>query len=107
MGVFQCSVFRFRGRRRTLFLKTENLKLKTSLRHWLLAVRARRWQFSRMKSTAPQPPAPASPQKPLRYDPKPKGSWKKIVGSMKDCDLSGEAFRLGAKWRERMNREGK
>lgn len=43
----------------------------------------------------------------LRYEPKPKGSWKKIVGSMKDCDLFPEAMRLGAEWRERMNREGR
>ena len=43
----------------------------------------------------------------LRYEPKPKGSWKKIVGMMKDCELSPEAFRLGAEWRERMNREGR
>ena len=51
-------------------------------------------------------PAPA-PQPKLRYEPKPKGSWKKIVGSMKDCDLFPEAMRLGAEWRERMNREGR
>ncbi|WP_395746888.1 hypothetical protein [Prosthecobacter sp.] len=43
----------------------------------------------------------------LRYEPKPKGSWKKLVGAMKDCDLSEEAFRLGAEWREQMNREGR
>lgn len=43
----------------------------------------------------------------LRYVPKPKGSWKKIVGSMKDCDLFPEAMRLGAEWRARMNREGR
>ncbi len=42
-----------------------------------------------------------------RYKPKPKGSWRKIVGRAKDDDLSLEAFRLGAEWRERMNREGK
>ena len=46
-------------------------------------------------------------QKPLRYEPKPKGSWKALVGIMKDCDLAPEAFRLGAEWREQMNREGK
>lgn len=43
----------------------------------------------------------------LRYTPKPKGSWKKLIGSMKDCDLHREAMRLGAEWREQMNREGK
>lgn len=43
----------------------------------------------------------------LRYDPKPKGSWMKLVGRAKNDDLSLEAFRLGAEWRERMNREGK
>ncbi len=43
----------------------------------------------------------------LRYETKPKGSWKKLVGIMKDCDLSEEAFRLGAEWREQMNREGR
>lgn len=44
---------------------------------------------------------------PRRYVPKPKGSWRKLVGTMKDCDLAPEAFRLGAEWRERMNREGR
>ncbi len=47
------------------------------------------------------------PQPRLRYEPKPKGSWKKLVGSAKDCELSEEAFRLGAEWREQMNREGR
>jgi hypothetical protein len=42
----------------------------------------------------------------LRYEPKPKGSWKKIIGVLKDCEESKEAFRLGAEWRARMNREG-
>ena len=52
--------------------------------------------------------APATTTQPrLRYEPKPKGSWKKLVGIMKDCDLSEEAFRLGAEWREQMNREGR
>ena len=46
-------------------------------------------------ATAPESPAPSR----LRYEAKPKGSWKKIVGSMKDCDLAPEAFRLGAEWR--------
>ena len=43
----------------------------------------------------------------LRYEPKPKGSWMKLYGSMKDCDLYPDALRLGAEWRERMNREGR
>jgi hypothetical protein len=43
----------------------------------------------------------------LRYEPKPQGSWKKLIGRAKDDDLSLEAFRLGAEWREQMNREGK
>jgi hypothetical protein len=51
--------------------------------------------------------AEAKAQPKLRYVPKPKGSWKKLVGSMKDCDLSKEAFRLGAEWRAKMNREGR
>jgi hypothetical protein len=51
--------------------------------------------------------APATTQSSLRYEPKPKGSWKKLVGIMKGCDLSEEAFRLGAEWREQMNREGR
>ena len=52
--------------------------------------------------------APATTTQPLlRYEPKPKGSWKNLVGIMKDSDLSEEAFRLGAEWREQMNREGR
>jgi hypothetical protein len=43
----------------------------------------------------------------LRYLPKPKGSWKKLIGRAKNDDLTAEAFRLGAEWRERMNREGR
>ncbi|WP_395739368.1 hypothetical protein [Prosthecobacter sp.] len=43
----------------------------------------------------------------LRYEQKPKGSWKGLVGTMKGCDLSEEAFRLGAEWREQMNRDGR
>ena len=59
------------------------------------------------RATVPDPATenPAPPR--LRYEARPKGSWKKIVGSMKDCDLAPEAFRLGAEWRERMNREGR
>ena len=58
--------------------------------------------------TAPPPAAepPATDQPRLRYVPKPKGSWKRLVGSMEHCDLFPEAMRLGAEWRERMNREG-
>lgn len=62
-----------------------------------------------MDSTAEiESPVQTEPPNPprLRYVPKPKGSWMKIVGSMKNCDLSHEAFRLGAEWREQMNREG-
>jgi len=39
----------------------------------------------------------------LRYEPKPKGSWKKLIGRAKDDDLSLEAFKLGAQWHEQMN----
>lgn len=60
-----------------------------------------------MTSTGAAGQAVQKTKRPLRYDPKPKGSWKEIVGTMKDCDLSPEAFRLGAEWREQMNREGK
>ena len=55
--------------------------------------------------TLAPPTSPALPLK-LRYKPKPKGSWKKLFGHMKDCDLYPDALRLGAEWRERMNREG-
>jgi len=58
-------------------------------------------------TSASQANQAAQETKPLRYAPKPKGSWRKIVGSMKDCELSREAFRLGAEWREQMNREGR
>lgn len=57
------------------------------------------------KNTAEASSSASAPK--LRYEPKPKGSWKKIVGMLKDCDLSEEAFRLGAEWRARMNREGR
>ena len=64
-----------------------------------------------MKTDIPTPvpavEATPSTQPKLRYVPKPKGSWKKIVGSMQDCDLFPEAMRLGAEWREQMNREGR
>lgn len=43
----------------------------------------------------------------LRYTPKPKGSWKKLIGRAKNDELSLEAYRLGAEWRARMNREGR
>ena len=49
---------------------------------------------------------PVSGQK-LRYTPKPKGSWKKLIGRAKNDDLSLEAYRLGAEWRARMNRVGR
>jgi len=57
--------------------------------------------------TTSQQPSQEPPTPRLRYVPKPKGSWKKIVGSMKGCEHSEEAFRLGAEWREQMNREGR
>ena len=60
-----------------------------------------------LNAAAPQADLGEPTQKPLRYKPKPKGSWMKLYGSMKDCDLFPEAMRLGAEWRERMNREGK
>lgn len=43
------------------------------------------------------------------HEPKPvaKPDWRKAVGMLKDCKESREAFRLGAEWRERMNREGR
>jgi hypothetical protein len=56
-----------------------------------------------IESTA-QPTPPASPR--LRYVPKPKGSWMKLVGRAKNDDLSLSAFKLGEEWREQMNREG-
>jgi hypothetical protein len=51
-------------------------------------------------------PVPALKQADPRYTPKPKGSWKKLVGRAKDDELSRDAFRLGEEWRVRMNREG-
>jgi hypothetical protein len=49
-----------------------------------------------------EPPNPPR----LRYVPKPKGSWMKLVGRAKNDDLSLSAFKLGEEWREQMNREG-
>lgn len=60
-----------------------------------------------MKPPAQPPASKETTAPPLRYVPKPKGSWRKLVGSMKHCDLASEAFRLGAEWREKMNREGR
>ena len=57
--------------------------------------------------TEKTPPNEATPSPSLRYTPKPKGSWKNLIGRMKDCDLRDEAFRLGAEWRAQMNREGR
>ncbi|HBJ84805.1 MAG TPA: hypothetical protein DDZ88_13225 [Verrucomicrobiales bacterium] len=56
--------------------------------------------------TTSQQPSQDTPPQRLRYVPKPKGSWKKLIGRAKNDDLSLEAFRLGAEWREQMNREG-
>lgn len=58
---------------------------------------------SETEAPAEQQPAPAK----LRYTPKPKDSWKKLIGRAKNDDLSLEAYRLGAEWRARMNHEGK
>ena len=54
-------------------------------------------------SSAPEQAAPAK----LRCTPKPKDWWKKLIGRAKNDDLSQEAYRLGAEWRARMNREGR
>jgi hypothetical protein len=35
----------------------------------------------------------------------PRYGWKESFGSMKDCEHFDEAIRLGAEWREQMNRE--
>lgn len=51
--------------------------------------------------------AEAATQPKPRYIPKPKGSWMKLFGRAKNDDLSSDAYRLGAEWRERMNREGR
>lgn len=53
----------------------------------------------------PEQTAPATSPR-LRYVPKPKGSWLKLVGRAKNDDLSLSAFKLGEEWREQMNREG-
>jgi len=45
-----------------------------------------------------EPPSP-------RYIAKPTDSWLEAVGVLKESELSEEAFRLGAEWRERMNRD--
>ena len=58
------------------------------------------------EAAAPQPDPGQTKQTPLRYKPKPKGSWMNLFGRAKNDDLSPEAYRLGAEWRERMNREG-
>ncbi len=56
-------------------------------------------------STVLEPPVITTVPRP-RYEPKPKGSWKKLIGRAKNDDLSLNAFRLGAEWREQMNLEG-
>lgn len=59
-------------------------------------------------STKPQTTGVNTPPQPkLRYSPRPKGSWRKAVGMLKDSEESREAFRLGAEWRAKMNREGR
>lgn len=62
---------------------------------------------SAMKSPVQPSSSTETNTPPRRYVPKPKGSWRKLVGRAEDDDLSPEAFRLGAEWRERMNREGR
>ena len=56
-----------------------------------------------MKPDAKPTPSPA----PEKAAPKPKDWWKKLIGRAKNDDLSQEAYRLGAEWRARMNREGR
>ena len=36
-----------------------------------------------------------------------KANWREAVGLLKNCEDSNEAFRIGAEWREQMNREGR
>jgi hypothetical protein len=48
--------------------------------------------------------AAAATQPKLRYVPKLKGSWMKLFGRARNDELSPDAYRLGAEWRERMNR---
>ncbi len=58
-------------------------------------------------STKPQSTEANAPTQPkLRYTPRPKGSWRRAVGMLKDSAESREAFRLGAEWRAKMNRKG-
>lgn len=65
--------------------------------------------FSPMKSRAELATnvADAATESKPRYIPKPKGSWMKLFGRARNDDLSPDAYRLGAEWRERMNREGR
>ena len=41
------------------------------------------------------------------FEPKPKGSWRAVIGWEKDDDLFREAVRLGAEWRAKANAEGR
>ncbi|MBL9143958.1 MAG: hypothetical protein JNM99_09780 [Verrucomicrobiaceae bacterium] len=61
---------------------------------------------SKTETAAADTDVSTTPTKP-RFEAKPKGSWKKIVGMLKGSEVSEDAFRLGAEWRERMNREGR
>ena len=36
-----------------------------------------------------------------------KGNWRETLGFAKEDDLFREAMKLGAKWREKANREGR
>ena len=62
-----------------------------------------------MKPAAERVPSAGEipPARKLRYEEKPRGSWRKSVGVLKDADIAPDAFRRGAEWRERMNREGR
>lgn len=61
----------------------------------------------KVNGTLLPPEAKADEASGQRYTPKPCGSWRKLIGRTQADDLSPEAFRSGAEWRERMNAEGK
>ena len=41
------------------------------------------------------------------FEHKPKGAWRKVIGSQVDDELFREAARLGAEWRAKSNAEGR
>lgn len=53
--------------------------------------------------SAEKEPISAQPSKPQRFEVRPKGSWKQLVGWNKECTLQEEALKLGAEWRAREN----